>query len=213
MDKVSRVEGFTDGDEVDFVYGEAVGVNGEFALAKDKMLTGHFVLKDETAEDGSHHWYAAKSIKDLVSIPEGSGDKIVFSTGCGDTSRVEALARFVKPGQKVELVNKIMIDGKVCKNVVIINGKAVFSYKKDFCMESIYSDLNNATCGTVSSVVMSREGEMAIISLEGVKKISMRELSSEKVTWAKLPVSSASSKGKMKQAVNSYAPSFFKENH
>lgn len=211
MDKVSRVEGFADGDEVDFVYGEAVGANGEFALAKDKMLTGHFVLKDETAEDGSHHWYAAKSIKDLVNVPEGSGDKLVFSTGCSDTTRVEALARFVKPGQKVELVNKVTIDGKVCKNVVIINGKAVFSYKKDFCMESIYSDLSNATRGTVSSVVMAPNGKMAIISLEGVKKVSVRELSSEKITWAKIP--SSFLKNKAKQAVNSYAPSFFKKKH
>ena len=211
MDKVSRVEGFADGDEVDFVYGEAVGANGEFALAKDKMLTGHFVLKDETAEDGSHHWYAAKSIKELVSVPEGSGDKVVFSTGYGDTIRVEALARFVKPGQKVELANKVTVDGKVCKNVVIINGKAVFSYKKDFCMESIYSDLNNATRGTVSSVVMAPNGKMAIISLEGVKKVSVRELSSEKITWAKIP--SSFLKNKAKQAVNSYAPSFFKKKH
>ena len=188
-----------------------MGANGEFALAKDKMLTGHFVLKDETAEDGSHHWYAAKSIKDLVSVPEGSEDKVVFSTGCGDTTRVEALARFVKPGQKVELVNKATVDGKVCKNVVIINGKAVFSYKKDFCMESIYSDLNNATRGTVSSVVMAPNGKMAIISLEGVKKVSVRELSSEKITWAKIP--SSFLKNKAKQAVNSYAPSFFKKKH
>lgn len=177
---------FNDGDTVEFIKGFADGDNGEEAVAK-KDIDGEFTIRIEEDENGRKHFYAVKSMREQIVIPDADPNQLVFITKMGVAdkeldSTIDSIA-----GKEAVMVSKgdnLFVDGVNVGRFRCPAGGMITKFYKNK-----KGRVKFAISGKVENSLTHRMESVAIVVMDNVTTIDAAEAAKlESSIVAKKPV-------------------------
>ena len=216
-DKLTRCS-FEEGDEVEFVLGEAS--DGDKYACAEEDLDGTFVIR----KNDKGKLVASKRIEDLIEVPKADPTQLTFITK-GLASVGENVNDFLRnslvKGKEVTLLNYALVGMEKVKDVIVVDGEVVSNFRPMFFMDrdkKVASEVNKAynamyggKVGTIKSAVSSVqeingvETVVAIVTLENVRDV---KATSVKVTGRHVYEQKQAANAHKRQVSSAFANAF-----